>query len=57
MRLRPEDPRTRLAAAQAAPGAATVEQLSPSEAPGAPRAAAIARHCIGLPEQEGVGER
>ena len=38
-------------------GDATVELLSPSEAPGARGAAAIARHHIGLLEREGVGER
>ena len=42
---------------QAALGDATVELLSPTEAPGARGAAAIARHRIGLPEREGVGER
>lgn len=42
---------------EAALGGATVELLSPSEAPGARGAAAIARHRIGLPEREGVGER
>jgi predicted NBD/HSP70 family sugar kinase len=36
---------------------ATVELLSPTQAPGARGAAAIARHRIGLPEREGVGER
>jgi predicted NBD/HSP70 family sugar kinase len=36
---------------------ATVELLSPTEAPGARGAAAIARRRIGLPEREGVGER
>ncbi len=35
----------------------TVELLSPTEAPGARGAAAMARHRIGLPEREGVGER
>lgn len=35
----------------------TLELSSPSEAPGARGAAAIARHRIGLPEREGVGER
>lgn len=43
--------------AQAALGDATVELLSPTEAPGARGAAAIARHRIGLPDREGVGER
>ena len=43
--------------AQAALGDATVELLSPVEAPGARGAAAIARPLIGLPEREGVGER
>jgi predicted NBD/HSP70 family sugar kinase len=43
--------------AQAAMGDATVELLSPTQAPGARGAAAIARHRIGLPEREGVGER
>jgi len=43
--------------AEAALGDATVELLSPTEAPGARGAAAIARHRIGLPEREGVGER
>ena len=42
---------------QAALGDATVELLSPTEAPGARGAAAIARHQIGLPDREGVGER
>jgi glucokinase len=42
---------------RAALGDATVELLSPTEAPGARGAAAIARHRIGLPEREGVGER
>jgi len=43
--------------AQAAMGDVTVELLSPIQAPGARGAAAIARHRIGLPEREGVGER
>jgi glucokinase len=43
--------------AQAAMGDATVELLSPTQAPGARGAAAIARQRIGLPEREGVGER
>jgi predicted NBD/HSP70 family sugar kinase len=42
---------------EAALGDATVELLSPTEAPGARGVAAIARHRIGLPEREGVGER
>ncbi len=42
---------------QAALGEATIELLSPTEKPGARGAAAIARHRIGLPEREGVGER
>jgi predicted NBD/HSP70 family sugar kinase len=42
---------------EAALGDATVELLSPTEAPGARGAAAIARSRIGLPEREGVGER
>ena len=42
---------------EAALGDATVELLSPTEAPGARGAAAIARHRIGLLEREGVGER
>ena len=42
---------------QAAVGDATAELLSPTEAPGARRAAVIARQRIGLPEREGVGER
>ncbi len=42
---------------QAALGDATIELLSPTESPGARGAAAIARHRIGLPEREGVGER
>jgi predicted NBD/HSP70 family sugar kinase len=42
---------------QAALGDATVELLSPTEAPGARGAAAIARHRIGSHEREGVGER
>jgi len=41
----------------AALGDATVELLSPTEAPGARGTAAVARHRIGLPEREGVGER
>jgi predicted NBD/HSP70 family sugar kinase len=36
---------------------ATVELLSPTEVPGARGAAAFARHRIGSPEREGVGER
>jgi glucokinase len=42
---------------EAALGDATVELLSPTEAPGARGAAAIARHRIALPERKGVGER
>ena len=42
---------------EAALGDATVELLSPAEAPGARGAAAIARYRIGLPVREGVGER
>jgi glucokinase len=42
---------------EAALGDATVELLSPTDAPGARGAAAIARHRIGLPRREGVGER
>jgi glucokinase len=42
---------------EAAMYGATVELLSPSLAPGARGAAAIARHRVGLPEREGVGER
>jgi predicted NBD/HSP70 family sugar kinase len=42
---------------EAALGDATVELLSPIEAPSARGAAAIARQRIGLPEREGVGER
>jgi predicted NBD/HSP70 family sugar kinase len=42
---------------QAALGDATVELLSPTEAPGARGAATIARHRIGLAEREGVGQR
>jgi predicted NBD/HSP70 family sugar kinase len=42
---------------QAALGDATVELLSPTEAPGARGAAGIARQRIGLPRGEGVGER
>ncbi|MFI5292624.1 MAG: ROK family protein [Candidatus Limnocylindrales bacterium] len=46
---------------EAALGDATVELLSPTEAPAARGVAAIARHHIGLhiglPEREGVGER
>jgi len=42
---------------QAALGDATVELLSPTEAPGARGAATIARNRIGLPQREGVGER
>ena len=43
--------------AEAAMGDATVELLSPTHAPSARGAAAIARYRIGLPEREGVGER
>ena len=43
--------------AQAAMSDVTVELLSPTQAPGARGAAAIARQRIGLPEREGVGER
>ena len=42
---------------EAALGGATVDLLSPTEAPGARGAAAIARDRIGLPEGEGVGGR
>lgn len=42
---------------QAALGDASIELLSPTEAPGARGVAAIARHRIGLPDREGVGER
>ena len=42
---------------QAALGDATIELLSPTEAPGARGAAAIARRRLGSPEREGVGER
>jgi predicted NBD/HSP70 family sugar kinase len=42
---------------RAALSGATIELLSPTEAPGARGAAAIARHRIGLPVREGVGER
>ena len=42
---------------QAALGDPSVELLSPTEAPGARGAAAIARRRIGLPDREGVGER
>jgi predicted NBD/HSP70 family sugar kinase len=42
---------------RAALGDTTVELLSPTEAPAARGAAAIARQRIGLPEREGVGER
>jgi glucokinase len=42
---------------EAALSGASVELLSPTEAPAARGAAAIARHRIGLPEREGVGER
>jgi predicted NBD/HSP70 family sugar kinase len=38
-------------------GDATVELLSPTEAPAARGAAGIARQRIGVPEREGVGER
>ncbi len=38
-------------------GDATIELLSPIEAPSARGAAAIARQRLGLPEREGVGER
>jgi glucokinase len=43
--------------AQAAMSNVTVELLSPTHAPGARGAAAIARYRIGLPEREGVDER
>lgn len=43
--------------AQAAMSDVTVELLSPTQAPGARGAALIARHRIGLPGREGVGER
>ena len=43
--------------AQAAMGDVAVELLSPTQAPGARGAAAIARQRIGLPDREGVGER
>ena len=43
--------------ARAAMGDTTVELLSPTHAPSARGAAAIARQRIGLPEREGVGER
>jgi predicted NBD/HSP70 family sugar kinase len=49
--------RERAASPLVALGDATVELLSPTVAPGARGAAAIARHRIGLPEREGVGER
>ena len=42
---------------EAALGDASVELLSPTEAPGARGAAAIARNRIGTPEREGVGGR
>ena len=42
---------------EAAFGDATVELLSPNEAPSARGVAAVARHRIGLPVREGVGER
>lgn len=42
---------------EAALGEATVEILSPTEAPAARGAAAIARGRVGLPEREGVGGR
>ena len=42
---------------EAALGDATVELLSPTEAPAARGVAAIARRHIALPEREGVGER
>jgi predicted NBD/HSP70 family sugar kinase len=42
---------------EAALGDASVELLPPTEAPGARGAAAIARHRMGLPDREGVGER
>jgi glucokinase len=42
---------------EAALGDASIELLSPSVAPGARGAAAIARHRVDLPEREGVGER
>jgi predicted NBD/HSP70 family sugar kinase len=42
---------------QAALGDATVELLSPTEAPGARGAAGLAHQRIRLPEREGVGER
>jgi glucokinase len=42
---------------QAALGDATIELLSPTEAPGARGAAAIARNRVDLRQREGVGER
>jgi len=42
---------------RAALGDASVELLSPTEAPAARGVAAIARHRIGLPDREGVSER
>ena len=57
IRLRIAHERAASPLAQAAMGDTTVELLSPTQAPGARGAAAIARHRIGLPEREGVGER
>ena len=42
---------------RAALGDASVELLSPTEAPGAHGAAAIARRHVASPQREGVGER
>jgi glucokinase-like ROK family protein len=57
IRSRIANERTASPLAQAVMSDVTVELLSPTQAPGARGAAAIARHRIGLPEREGVGER
>jgi len=57
IRLRIAHERAASPLAQAAMGDATVELLSPTHAPSARGAAAIARQRIGLPKREGVGER
>ena len=57
IRSRIADERAASPLAQAAMSGVTVELLSPTQAPGARGAAAIARQRIGLPGREGVGER
>ena len=57
IRLRIAEERAASPLAQAAMSDVTVELLSPTQAPGARGAAAIARQRIGLPGREGVGER